>query len=97
MVRLTVISQSCEETAVKVEGWIRRADLAWMEQDINGWLRETQRVVLDLDDVKFIAPAGIEVLKRCAGDRLVLRGGSVFLRMLLSACGLILESSCLDA
>ena len=97
MVRLTVISQSREETVLKVEGWIHRADLAWLEQDVKRWLREAQRVVLDLDDVKLIAPAGIEALKRCAGDRLVLRGGSVFLRTLLSACGLILENACSDA
>ena len=50
--------------------------------------RQSNRLVLDLGGVKFIDEAGLWVLKKWAGKRLVLRGATLFVRALLHAQGL---------
>lgn len=89
MIRLTVISQSVEETILKVEGWISGSNVALLEKEGARLLGETQRLVLDLSEVRFIDREGIALLQRWSGDRLVLRDASLFLRMRLRAHGLL--------
>ena len=89
MIRLTVISQSGEETILKVEGQVSGSNVALLEEEGTRLFRETQRLVLDLTDVRFIDREGLAVLKRWAGDRLVLRGASLFLRTRLREHGLM--------
>ena len=88
MLRLTVISQTKEEAVLKVEGWVSGADVALLREEGIRLLRETERLVLDLDGVQFIDREGIALLKRWSGDWLVLRGGSLFVRGLLEEHGL---------
>ena len=89
MIRLTVISQSREEVVLKVEGWVSGADVSVLEQEGTRLFRETDRLVLDLEDVRFIDWDGLALLKRWSGDRLVLRGASLFLDTRLREYGLL--------
>ena len=92
MVRITVISQTPEEILLKVEGWVSEAEVPLLEQVFTHSLREAQRLVLELKGVQFINRTGIELLQRWSGKRLVLRGGSPFIRMLLETHGLVLSN-----
>ena len=47
--------------------------------------------MLDLNGVFFIDEAGIAVLRQWLGERLVLRGGSLFIQQLLRTHGLVYE------
>lgn len=87
MVRLTVVSQSKEETVLKIEGWVSRTGVAVLEEEGTRLFRQTQRLVLDLEDVKSIDRTGIALLQRWSGERLVLRGASPFVRTLLAKHG----------
>lgn len=91
MVRLTVISQTPKEVVLKVEGWISGDGLSVVEQEGERWLREAGRLVLDLGGVQYIDAAGIALLRRWAGDRLILmlEGASPFLWELLSTHRLV--------
>lgn len=88
MLRLTVVSQTCEEVVLKVEGWVSGENVALLEEESTRLLREAERLVLDLDGVQFIDREGIALLKRWSGKRLELRGGSLFVRGLLEEHGL---------
>ena len=89
MLRLTVISQTREEGVLKVEGWVSGEDVALLEEEGTRLLGETERLVLDLEGVRFIDREGIALLKRWSGERLVLRGASLFVRTVLEEEGLM--------
>ena len=89
MIRLTVTSQTQEETTLKVEGWVSGAAVDVLEKEGARLFRETQRLILDLEGVKFIDWDGLALLRRWSGDRLVLRGASLFLHTRLEEYGLL--------
>ena len=89
MLRLTPVSQTCEEVVLKVEGWVVGADVVLLEEEVDRRLSETRRLVLDLQEVRFIDRTGIDLLRRWVGDRLVLREGSLFIRALLRSHRLV--------
>jgi anti-anti-sigma regulatory factor len=76
------------EVVLKVDGWVSGSDVALLEEEGTRLLRESERLVLDLKGVRFIDRDGIDLLKRWAGDRLVLHGASPFLHVLLKEHGL---------
>ena len=84
MLRITVVSQSKEEVILKVEGWMSEEYVALLEQEGTSWLQKTGRLVLDLTGVQFIDQAGIALLQCWSGKRLMLSGGSPFVRALLA-------------
>ena len=86
MLRITVMSHTGEEVALKVEGWVSGVNVSLLEQE--GARYTGKRLVLDLAGVQFIDEAGIALLRGWSGERLVLRGGSVFIRALLTDNGL---------
>jgi ABC-type transporter Mla MlaB component len=88
MIRLTLLSQTPVETALALDGWLIGEDVALLEQEGEYWLRETSRLVLDLQGVQFIDREGIELLKRWVGEGVVLRGATPFIQALLAAHGL---------
>lgn len=96
MVRLTVISQTEEEAVLKVEGWVSETDVALLEAEGTRLLRETGRLVLDLQGTRSIVREGIILLQRWSGEQLTLRGASPYLRGRLARHGLteLLEASC---
>ena len=89
MVRLTVISQTKAETVLKVEGWVSGADAALLEEEGTRLLGESERLMLDLEGVRFVAREGIALLRRWSGERLELRGASPFVRTVLEEEGLV--------
>ena len=88
MLRLTVISETPEEVVLKVEGRVSDESVALLEHEGARWLRKVRCLVLDLTGVQFIGRMGIALLKRWSCERLVLRGGSPFVRSLLTTHGL---------
>ncbi len=89
MLRITVTSETREEVVLKVEGWISKETVPVLEEEGERWLEKTRCLVLDLSGVRFIDDAGLEVLQHWYGDRLVLRGASLFVQALLEAYELV--------
>ena len=81
--RITLMSQTPEEVALKVEGWVSGSNVELLEQEGARWLRQVGRLTLDLNGVRFVDEAGVALLRRWPEDRLILRGGSMFIRELL--------------
>ena len=88
MIRLAIRSQTPEEAVVEVDGWISRKNVSILKQEGARLLGETQRLVLDLEEVPFIDEMGIALLQGWSGERLVLRNGLPFVQLLLEKHGL---------
>ena len=88
MLRITVLSQTPGEVTLKVEGWLCGGNVALLEQEGTQWLREAERLTLDLEGVQNIDEGGLALLRRWSGAGLTLRGGSPFVRALLASGGL---------
>ena len=69
-------------------GWLSGRKVTLLEQEMIRWLDEVERLVLDLAGVKSIDEGGLALLRRWSGPRLVLRGGSAYLRAQLAAEGM---------
>ena len=88
MMRLTVIVQTREEAVLRVEGWVAGPDVNLLETEGTCLLQQTRRLVLDLHGMRFIDRAGLALFQRWLGSRLVLRGASAFVQVLLRQHGL---------
>ena len=88
MLRLTILSQSAQEVVLQVDGWLTGENVALLEREGTRHLQETRRLVLELEGVRFIDRAGVALLQQWSGERLVLWGGSLFVRTLLKEYGL---------
>jgi len=88
MLRITVVSQTPEEVALKVEGWMCGANVGLLEQEGGRYLEEAGRLVLDLKGVQNIDEEGMALLQRWSGKGLKLCGGSLFVQALLNRYGL---------
>ena len=88
MIRLTIRSQTPEEVVLQVDGWVSGKNVPILEQEGTRLLQEAERLVLDLKGVRFIDEAGMALLQRWSGERLVLRDGPPFVRALLEKHGL---------
>lgn len=94
MLRLTLMARGSTEVIVAVDGWITGEEVALLEREGEHWLQEVHHLVLDINGVRFIDQAGIELLKRwSAEEKLVLHGGALFIQSLLQAHGLMLETA----
>ena len=89
VLRISVVSQNGEEIVLKVEGWVSEENVGVLEEEGERWFRQVRRLVLDLSGVRFIEDAGIGLLQRWYGERLILRGPSPFLHALLEAHHLV--------
>lgn len=87
MIRLTVRSQTPQEAVLQVDGWVSGEGVKILEQEGMRLFGESQRLVLELKGVQFIDEAGISLLERWLGERLLLRGGLWFIRALLEKHG----------
>ena len=88
MLRIDVIEHGREETVMKMEGWLADQDVALLESEAEIHLRAGKRLVLDLEGIRFIDHAGLDLLERWTKKGVTLRGGSLFVRSLLTARGL---------
>lgn len=91
MLRLSLISQSAREVVLAVDGWVAGKEVLLLEEEGDRRLQEAGRLVLELEGVQFIDAAGLALLGRWSGERLVLRGGAMFVRQLLKMHGLVQE------
>jgi anti-anti-sigma regulatory factor len=79
MLRITVVESSSEAVRLRVEG---RVTGGWVEElrrscDLQA-LSDGIRLTLDLADVSFVDPAGIELLKELRGRCVILLSPSPF-------------------
>lgn len=93
MIRITVETQTPEEVVLKVEGYISEKTVEPLRAEGERWLREKDRLILDLAGVRFIDAVGIALLRDWSGERLVLCGASRFVRALLERQGLYAAES----
>ena len=91
MMRLTVHAQTPDAVTLAVHGKVAGPDVEVLEAEGQRHLRAAGRLVLVLDGVQFIDEAGLALLQRWSGPRLEMRGGSPFVRALLSGGGLELD------
>lgn len=88
MFRLQAISSDSGEVILKLDGWLAGANVGLLQREGAVYLREAKTLILDLEGVRSIDLDGIALLKSWSGERLVLRGSSLFLNTLLKAHGL---------
>ena len=88
MVKLTVTAQSPDQAALGIEGELAGAAVLLLQEEGTRLLRQSSCLALELDGVQFIDRAGVALLKCWAGERVVLRGGSAYVRALLEYHGL---------
>ena len=91
MLRITALTVTPEEAALRLEGAVADEEVAVLAAEGQTWLRTSRRLVLDLYGVRFVDTAGLALLQGWAGPRLVLRGASPFLQSVLRAEGLVPE------
>lgn len=84
MLRITVISQTDKEVALKVEGWVSGPDVGLLGQEGDRWLQQVKHLTLDLSGIRFIDEAGVALLKRWSKEGVALRGTPMFVRELLT-------------
>ena len=88
MVRLTFVSQTAEESVLKLDGWLEGTDVELLEREGTDFLKHSRSLVLDLTGVRSIDQSKIALLQTWSRDRVSLCGGSLFVRTLLKAHGL---------
>ena len=88
MLRIEVVTQSASQAELRVDGWIAGEGGALLAGEISRRLQQGGRLVLDLEGVEFIDEAGAALLAAWPAEQLELRGGSIYLRMLLERHGM---------
>jgi ABC-type transporter Mla MlaB component len=88
MIKLTVTHQNPDQAELGIEGTLAGAAVLLLEEEVIRLLQQSLSLVLELNGVQFIDHAGVALLKSWAGERLVLRGGSAYVRALLEHHGL---------
>ena len=91
MLRITLKAQTDREVILAVDGKVVGGSVQVLAQEIQRYQAVSGRLVLVLDGVQFIDEAGLALLQGWSGPRLELRGGSPFVRALLSSVGLALD------
>lgn len=91
MLRLTLMAQTPQQAVLKVDGQITADQVPLLAEEIGRLGQQSACLVLVLDGVAHIDPEGLELLKQWPGPPLRLRGGSPFVRALLSIEGLALD------
>ena len=66
MLRISVVSSSKQQVVLKLEGRFLNEDVGLLEREGEHWLQRSEEVVLDVEGVLFIDPAGIALLKSWA-------------------------------
>jgi hypothetical protein len=89
MLRITLLAQSQTEVSLRLDGPIEGEGVALLAREADPHLRQGKRLVLDLDGTSFIDAAGIAQLECWPAGQRVLRGGSMYVRLLLESHGLI--------
>lgn len=89
MLRIDLVSASDGEVVLKVDGAIAEPDVGLLAEAGRAGLHPGRQLVLDIEGVEFIDPAGLVLLRAWSGQGLVIRGASLYVRYLLQNQGLI--------
>ena len=88
ILKIDLVQHSSQEETYALAGWLAGEEVPVLEQACGPVIEQGLRLVLDLQGVRSIDAAGLELLRRWAQQRLVLRGPSAYLQQLLAAHGL---------
>lgn len=88
MLRITLLHRTSEEEAYALEGWVADEEVDVLEQTCEPALDQGRRLVLDLRGVRSLDDRGLALLAGWAGETLVLRRPSAFVRQLLENAGI---------
>ena len=83
MLRLTILSESPEETILRIDGWLAGASVGLLRQEMARYLGDDRRLVLDLSGVRFVDDTCVELLRQWVAEGVELRNRSAFVRALL--------------
>jgi anti-anti-sigma regulatory factor len=88
MLRITPITYTQDETILKIEGRLDHSNMQLLEREMQQRSQSTECLVLELKGLKHIDRESITMLKQWPGKQLILRGGTMFVRALLTTHGL---------
>ena len=91
MIRISVAAHSSREVVLKIAGHLTRENVDILAREGDHWLNQGDGLVLELGEVQFVDRAGIALLQRWAAQKLVLRGATQFIRIVLEEAGLQVE------
>jgi|SaaInlStandDraft_7_1057024.scaffolds.fasta_scaffold384007_1 ABC-type transporter Mla MlaB component len=89
MIRLDCEGVSDAQATLRVAGRIAGNDVDILAAQLHQWLAACDRVEMDLDGVEQVDASGLRLLHSYSSDHLTLRGGSAYLRALMSHEGLL--------
>ena len=74
MMRIEVRSQTGQEVVLRVEGWVDNPALVRvLREEVDTWLEQGRRVVLDLEQLRGLSPAGLALVHSWQGRPVELR------------------------
>jgi anti-anti-sigma regulatory factor len=88
MIGITWHPHDPQTGVLAVHGWVTGSEVALLVEEGERRLQAGIRLTVDLDEVRFIDPAGLDLLERWVRQGVGLRGGSLFIRTLLERQGL---------
>lgn len=91
MLQLEVKAHTPQEVILTVTGWVTGANVPDLAREMGRWRGKTQRLTLELADVRAIDEKGLALLRDWSGPQLVLRSDSAYLKALLATEGLELS------
>lgn len=84
MMRIEVGAQTKGEVVLKVEGWVDNPALVRvLREEVEGWLEQGRRVVLELEKLKALSPAGLALVHSWQERPVELRRMPVFIGSLI--------------
>ncbi|HJY85133.1 MAG TPA: STAS domain-containing protein [Candidatus Binatia bacterium] len=84
MLRITCIAEDEESATLKLEGWLIGPWVEELRNECESYVARRHTVILDLSDVRFVAPQGIRTLKALSRHCVLFVGMSTFLSALLA-------------
>ena len=88
MLRITIEESTSSGGVLRLEGRIAGDDVRLLRREAEHWSDSSWSRLLDLDGVQFIDEQGLELLRCWGADGVTLRGGSIYIRALLTNRGL---------
>lgn len=82
--RIEVRSQTAQAVVLRLEGWVDNPVLVRvLREEVECWLEQGRRVVLELEGLKALSPAGLALVHSWQGRPVELRRMPVFIGSLI--------------
>ena len=82
--RIEVRSQTEAEVVLRVSGWVDNPALVRvLREEVDGWLEQGKRVVLELEGLKGLCPAGLTLVHSWQGKPVELRRAPLLIASLI--------------